>query len=292
MLEEPVFLINEYLEKGQEDLQKVIKSLKKKPVNYESKAKFLRDFTNAMFKSYVDNYSSNAKHNREEELKIDLKRELEIKRRELMEKLSQMKVKRVKEQHAEMQKKEVPAAVKKESLHKDLILSKITNKVLASRDVIDHTYQLAEPFLKDEEREIFKALKTENVAEEGIKAGLEKRKVYSEDFFERVRYYILRDSNSFGQLAPIMEEEGLLQVVCNGPGEHLTISLSHSDNLQSNILYGTMEELNEQIKILAKKAKVEISEDNPFLDATLDNGFSVQANLGTEFSRPRFVIHK
>ena len=173
-----------------------------------------------------------------------------------------------------------------------IILSKISNKVLASRKIIDGAYQLMEPFLKDEERIMLRELKKEDYNEEELKKEVQTKlnEKFTEDDYEKLRYYVLRDTKGFGQVAPLFEED-IKEIVCNGINEKITISLKNK-SLETNISYPDMETMNEQIKILAKRANKEVSTDYPFLDAELPNKLQVQANLGTEYSQPRFIIHK
>jgi len=191
--------------------------------------------------------------------------------------------------------KAIPQPIKlNKTLQRDLILSKVSNKTLASRKIVDNTYELIEPFLKDEERILLEKLKTQDFNEEKIKQTLQEelKDNFNEETYERLRYHLVRDKLSYGPLSALLEEKNVSEIICNGPNEPLTINIKNRGNLSTNISYLTSEAVNEQINILATKAKTILSEDKPFLDTMLPNKFHVQANLGTEFSKPRFILHK
>ena len=135
-------------------------------------------------------------------------------------------------------------------------------------------------------------MKKEDYNEEELKKQVQNKlgEKFTEDNYEKLRYYILRDNQGFGQVAPLFEED-IKEIVCNGVNEKITISLKDK-SLETNISYPDMETMNDQIIILAKRANQEVSADHPFLDAELPNKLQVQANLGTEYSQPRFIIHK
>jgi len=280
ILEEPIFLVNDYLEKGQKELEQVIEELKRKPKNYDRNARFLKNFTNNLFIAHkqIQSHKNKSKLNEHEQLKAHLKQQLEMKKQELIKKMQELQEQK---------------PILREELQKDLILSKITDRALASRKISDHTYQLLEPFLRDEERIIIKELKKQEFNEEKIKKQLQEKlkDKFNEETYDRLRYHIVRDKLSLGQVSPLLEEETLEEVICDGTNQNLKISLKGKPNMETNISYLSLEDLNEQIKILAKKANQEITEEKPFLDAQIGK-YHVQANLGTEYSQPRFIIHK
>ena len=280
-LEEPIFFVNDYLETGQKELEKVILELKREPMKDEHKARFLRNYVNLLFHAYKQKQYEKIKPRLEAELrqKEELKQQLKHKRKELMQRLELLK--------------NPPKHIEKPEFQKNLILSKISDRVLASRKITDHTYELIEPFLKDEEREIVNKLKQQEFNEENIKNTLQEKLQdrYNKETYERLRYHVVRDTQALGQISPLLEEEELTEIICSGINEPLTLTIK-GEGLQTNITYPSAELLNEQIKIFAKDAKQEISEEKPFLDTQLQKGWHVQANLGTEYSKPRFIIHK
>lgn len=81
------------------------------------------------------------------------------------------------------------------------------------------------------------------------------------------------------------------EVICDGPG--INLKLTHKDGHieDSEIKFETLKELNEFILYLSDLAKVHIDENKPFINTLVDDKFHIQATYGSEFFKPKFVIH-
>jgi hypothetical protein len=277
--EEPEFLVNDFLVDAQDELQEVLKEVKKRPKKWEHQAVFLKNFTNELFKASVMKKVENKET--KQKLKVDLKKQLEEKKKQLMEKIK----------HLEFEK-EVPLPRKTEGDKKDLIISKLSNKVVAFRTLGD-IYTVNEPTLVPEEMNFVLELKNSLSKPEYVDDELIKSKIEAKfpESIDNIRYYLMRDNVAFGKVSPFLEDEGVVNIVCEGPNAALLVDIKNKHGIKTNVMY-LEDGLNRQIHILARAAGKELSTASPFLDGDLNDKFSVQGNIGSEFSKPRFIIKR
>ncbi len=83
---------------------------------------------------------------------------------------------------------------------------------------------------------------------------------------------------------------GVKEVVCDGPGENLKLIHKDGQVEETEVRFEKIEVLNEFVLQLGGMAKVHVDEHRPFINSLVDNKFHVQATLGSEFFRPKFVI--
>ena len=296
MEEEPHFLVNDFLMKDLGDLKGVLKAVQERTTVQAERVVFFHNFTNELFKAYVSIKKKN------EEEKQRLKRELEKKKQELIKKLEEMKqqdgfsqnslgIKRIIKEDA---LKEAPAFGMKE-----LVFSKITKKALAFSKIREGTYVVTEPVLTDKENNLLtslsrKASKDQLMDLDSIKKSINEESKnfsldYSDTLADKMRYYLIRNNIRFGKVSPLLEDEEIKEVVCEGAGKQVKVTHETEGELKTNILFQNPPELNKFIVNLALLAGNALSNEHPFLNASFD-GFEIQATLGSEFLAPKFVI--
>ncbi len=322
-MDEPQFLVNDFLLKDFDELKKVILAVQSKPLPYTDKAVFMLDFTNALFNAYVNQKQQGERIQQEtakaeiekeklqqaaleleEQTKEKLKVELETRKRELLAKMNSMK--RQEERiAAQTQFKEVldnPVQgniVENESSQerKDLVVSKVTKSVLVYAVVNDSLYSVVEPVLSEREYSLLDSLKevsAQNLSDLDSLKGLitesaKKAQVpFSVELVDRLRYYLIRDVVRFGKVSPLLEDKEISEVICEGISKPVR-AVYQDKEVTTNIAFDTSEELNSFVEHLAKLSGNLISVENPFLNASFD-GLSIQANLSSEFVSGKFVI--
>jgi flagellar protein FlaI len=273
MQEEPLFFINDFLEnRGQ--FNKIIEEIKKKPEDYSYKAQFLKNFVNNLCMAYI-----NLKKNRicdKEKLKI----ELENKKKELLAKLEEIK------------KGDIKAQINLQLPKKSLILSKLSKKPIVFR-TLDKEYNIIEPSISPNDKLVIDSIikEVKDYDEDLIKSKIkEKFGNIDVDRFDSLRYYIVRDFKSVGLVSPLLEDDEIQEIVCDGVNIPLIVVLKSKVN--TNIVFKSDKELNEQIYKFAKLIGNSISEENPFLEGAINTNFMVEANLSTEFLSGKFVIKR
>ena len=147
MKEEPFFIVNDYVEDNRKELEKIISIVKPENIKHYERAVLLRNLTNEMFKTYV-NKRKFTNRTKEKEDVNQKKKELEQKKLELLKKLKQLELeKKIKSQTPEEKE--------------DIIISKFTNKALATATFDGFKYIIKEPELTEEYKKLMKEIKTE-----------------------------------------------------------------------------------------------------------------------------------
>ncbi len=111
-----------------------------------------------------------------------------------------------------------------------------------------------------------------------------------------ISYFIEKDILGFGKIEPLMRDENIEDISCDGFG--IPIYVYHRDpklgSLKTNLVFETDEELNSFILKLAQKCNKSISIAEPLLDGALPDGSRIQATLGTDIARrgSNFTVRK
>ena len=274
MKQEPFFLINDFLENDLPELQQVIKKINGPKIKDIDRAIFLRDFTNSLFKAYrkqiYEEQVEKSKNNGLEKLR------LERKRNELIQKLKQAE---------NFANKEKP-----------IIFSDVSKKPIVKSGFTGTNYNVTQPKLSKEDIKILEILKNEKgiIDEEIMKSKfnseVEKNKLnLTEEDFDKIRYYLIRDLKNYGKISPLMEDKKITEIICNFPNSSVLVTYDSHNEVPTNISFMSDEEINNFILSMAKKTNQKIENDNPFLNAKLGD-FDFQATLKSEFVKPRFVL--
>ena len=90
-----------------------------------------------------------------------------------------------------------------------------------------------------------------------------------------IRYYLRRNFNGYGKLDPLMHDEGIEDITCNGPDIPVFIFHRKYSNLPVNIIFEGSE-LNKFVLKIAQKADKQLSLTAPLVDAALPEGARAQ----------------
>ena len=111
---------------------------------------------------------------------------------------------------------------------------------------------------------------------------------------EKVKYYLLRDFLGFGIIDPIMNDEFIEDVSCDGP--HVPIFLYHRkyESIKSTTTFGQHDPLDAFVIKMAQRSGKHVSIAEPLLDATLPDGSRLNATLSDEVTSKgsTFTIRK
>lgn len=88
-------------------------------------------------------------------------------------------------------------------------------------------------------------------------------------------YYLERNFHGYGRLDPLMHDENIEDITCNGPGIPLFIYHRKYANLPVNIVFNG-EDLNRYVLKIAQKADKQLSLTSPLVDAALPGGARAQ----------------
>ena len=99
----------------------------------------------------------------------------------------------------------------------------------------------------------------------------------------KIRYYIRRDLLGYDRVDPLLEDQALEDISCDGIDVPLYVYHRNYRDLATNISFSE-QHLNSFIVRLAQRSGRHISVASPMVDASLPNGSRVQLTLGKEVS--------
>ncbi len=176
-------------------------------------------------------------------------------------------------------------------------------------------YKVHEPFITPEEKKHIDKIKS--IIEEEIDVdfnalGKEGAKQYLDrqirnllnrmglsltpEKLEVYRYYIERDFLGFGRIEPILRDENIEDISCDGL--NVPVYVYHRDSklgsLVTNVVYTDAEELDNLIRKFAQRCGKSVSMANPLLEGALPDGSRLQAVLATDIAArgSNFTIRK
>ena len=174
-------------------------------------------------------------------------------------------------------------------------------RILHDKDKHEHRYEVIEPLLSEREQNILDFI--ENTLVDVIEIGLSAltreqaaellRKHVDEVVYdysivlnaisrEKLLYYILRDFLGFGKLDPIMRDEFIEDVSCDGPGVPIFLYHRKYESVKSMTVFETDQELDSFVIKMAQRSGKHVSIAEPLLDATLPDGSRLNATLSDE----------
>ncbi len=111
-----------------------------------------------------------------------------------------------------------------------------------------------------------------------------------------LKYYIQRDFIGLEKIEPLMRDEQIEDISCDGIGIPIYVFHRNQDvgSVPTNIVFNTAEELDSFITRLSQVAGRSISIAEPLVDGTLPDGSRLQATLATDIARKgsNFTIRK
>ncbi|MEM5852766.1 MAG: type II/IV secretion system ATPase subunit [Candidatus Aenigmatarchaeota archaeon] len=111
-----------------------------------------------------------------------------------------------------------------------------------------------------------------------------------------LQYYIERDFMGLGKIDPLMKDDQIEDISCDGV--NIPVFIFHRNpslgSLMTNIVFEDAEELDSFVMRLAQLCGKSISITNPLLSGSLPDGSRVQATLATDIARrgSNFTIRK
>lgn len=277
MEQEPFFIINDFLEKERIELENILQVIQKKDIKENDRAVFLRDFTNELFKA-----NRKLKRNIKEIKAADFdtqKQDLEKRKLELLKKLG------------EMQKIPQKSILVEE---KTIISSKETKKPLVKTEFDEKTYKIIEPELLDDDKEILNNIKKYKI--EDMKNRLKElcknlNVDFSEEYYDKIRYFYIRDLKKYGKISALIEDKDVKEIICKGADKPILVYYKDKQEIPTNIIFESDEEINNLIKNIAVKTKQNVSKEKPFISVGINN-MHLSANISTDFIKPKFIIIK
>lgn len=104
------------------------------------------------------------------------------------------------------------------------------------------------------------------------------------DAMGKVQYYLVRDLVGFGKIDPLMYDNMVEDISCDGPNIPVYIWHRQHESIPTNIEFAE-DELDAFVVRLAYLAGKHISIANPMLDASLADGSRIQITYGKEVTR-------
>jgi|GEM_PF-3239619 len=282
--EEPQFLMNEFLVADKKKLEKVVKTLTPRSGATARRARFLKEYTFALFRAYTKQRVVLKPKPVVDKNQIRL--QLEQKKKQLLAELAK---------HQEQVVQQKKLITSPEPAPRILVYSQISKNPLVSVRVHEQKYFVQEPSLNAEEQHFLGQItlpatvqKPEDVMIYLQGYSKEQHFSFSDEQLDRIRYYVIRDQFKFGVLSPFFEDPEIHEVLCSGPDQLVQISFDTHTFLQTNLRF-SVEEMNSLITQIAKELQQPLTQEHPFLQGTYEQ-FTVQANLGTDYVPPKFLF--
>jgi len=116
----------------------------------------------------------------------------------------------------------------------------------------------------------------------------------SKESYNRIMYYIYRNSVGLNQIEPLLRDYYIEDIECNGIGFPLYIVHRKYGNLKTNIEFKTKDQLTDFVEKLAQKCGRYVSFASPLLDGSLPDGSRVNATYTQDITTrgPTFTIRK
>jgi len=116
----------------------------------------------------------------------------------------------------------------------------------------------------------------------------------SETSLDKIKYYIVRDKLGYGKIDPLMKDENIEDISCNGPGQPVYVWHRFYESISTNIVFEDDEELDNFVIRLAYLAGRHVSISTPIVDATLPDGTRINITFRREVSRrgTTFTVRK
>ncbi|HLF07665.1 MAG TPA: type II/IV secretion system ATPase subunit [Thermoplasmata archaeon] len=99
---------------------------------------------------------------------------------------------------------------------------------------------------------------------------------------EKVSYYVIRDFVGYGPVDPLMQDERVEDVSCDGTNVPFFIFHQQLESIKTSVVFNSDDELDSYVIALAQRCGKQISVAMPILDGTSPEGHRVQATYGHE----------
>lgn len=186
-------------------------------------------------------------------------------------------------------------------------------RVILDNSTHEYTYQVLEPILTPAEKELFLEIKerlfetldvnTKDLTREMARKIL--RSATDDIIFdygikltpvsrEKIMYNIEKEFIGDGLIDPIMHDKYIEDISCDGVRSTIFVYHTSYENVKTNLMYESSDELDSFVTKLAQRAGKYISIAEPMLDATMSDGSRIQMTLGREVTAhgSTFTIRK
>ncbi len=105
----------------------------------------------------------------------------------------------------------------------------------------------------------------------------------NDDLFLKMLYYFVRDFLGLGIIEPILYDENVEDISCDGYSIPVFVYHRKYGNMSTNIIL-EKDILDNYVLLLSQRANKHLSYSNPIVDATLPDGSRIQITYGSEIS--------
>lgn len=153
--------------------------------------------------------------------------------------------------------------------------------------------RLIKEYIADDFQKDFKILDNQEYVSKKLEKVCKKSKVeYSEELLKSIVYYLKRDLLGFRRIDPLMYDENVTAIYCDGLNKPVTVDYKNStEKIETNVIFSEIKDLNALLTKLAKATGNELSETKPILD-TVFQGYKIQAVLGIGGASSKLIIKK
>jgi len=305
-MEDIDFLFDDtHLEKA--ELEKIARQAGKEPVKKDFNAVILRKFTIALINAVIEQKNKEAKTKAVEIKPIQQKPTIkeaigEVPHPEIAEEIKKEKLlteeKKIPVSPIEPPKPEFPEYI---------IIKNTESKAMASVQIKNHNYFLKEPELNDKDKQLLKILidkfekdilkkpdlvNNKNFMIKIIQKYSNKLKIpFTPDYFDNIRYYLIRDVLGYSSIDPLMQDIHVKEIHFMGLHKPLHIVFNDERDIETNVMFGDMQDVNKLVKKFFDKAKIKLSKDNNYLDNDAI-GFQLKAFYDFNLKESKFDIKK
>ncbi len=195
-----------------------------------------------------------------------------------------------------------------------LISPYVSVHIYWGRDDGELIYEIEEPSLDDDEKNILKTIETS--LEELVNVNVLVQKT-SEDMidyidktsrmlieelgldlsyesYKKIFYYLFRDFVGLNKIEPVMKDYFIEDIECNGVDTPIYVVHRLYRNMKSNIKYDSIDHLSSFVEKLSQRCGKYISYASPLLDGSLPDGSRVNATYTQDITSrgPTFTIRK
>lgn len=150
------------------------------------------------------------------------------------------------------------------------------------RDLLDRL-----PYTESEDRDL--------VLKEAVEHLLDERGIWvGEETLQKLLYYLKRNYVGYGKIDVLVKDPRIEDISCDGLGLPLFLYHQNYQNLKTNVAFTDPLELDLFVGRLVERAGKQISLGKPTVDASLPEGYRLQATLGKEVTArgSTFTIRK
>ncbi len=195
-----------------------------------------------------------------------------------------------------------------------LIAPYVTVHIYWNEKIGEVVYEVEEPLLNKEEKEILSKLKESMHEIVNINVLIEKNQqaileyldktaklVITElglkiekESYKKLFYYLYRDFIGLNEIETLLRDYFIEDIECNGINTPVYIIHRLYRNLRTNLVYRDMEKLASFVEKLAQRCGKYISYASPLLDGSLPDGSRINATYTTEITSkgPTFTVRK